>query len=437
MQTVTERDIIISIREVEPGLVAAVKRLSATLGRPLRGVTLVDKGFVDNKHRVRDETGFFEEVICDFNDPDALQRAIKPLSNRILTATCRFETAIQDFRKAIPFMPYIATPTESSLAWSTEKILMRDRLHAYDESLTPKYVYLTSVDSGAAHRLVRDFEFPVIVKPNGLYASLLVSRCEDQTELEACLERTFDVIHEIYDRENGTGEPSVLVEEMMQGDMYSVDAYVTPTGEVHCLPLVKVVTAHSIGKPGFYSYRHIIPTGLSDQEVAAANKTAIAAVHALNLRASTAHIEMFHTSHGWKVIELGPRIGGYREGLYGEAYGIDHYYNDLAVRIGAQLEIPTVPIKHAAGINIYAEKEGIITAISGIDQARRLESVVFLEAHAQVGDRALFAGSGGELIVDAILSNKDPEQLERDVAQVRELVTIQVAEKSSLLVVKD
>jgi len=45
---------------------------------------------------------------------------------------------------------------------------------------------------------------------------------------------------------------------------------------------------------------------------------------------------------------------------------------------------------------------------------------------AKVGDMALFADSGGELIVDAILSNEDPEKLEADVARLRELVTIKV-----------
>ncbi len=422
----SERDIIVSIREVEPGLVAAVKKLSEKLGRPLQGITLVDKNFVDNKHRVKDETGFFKEVICDFDNPDELQRTLKPYTDRLLTATCRFETAIQDFRKAIPFMPYINLPTESSLLWSTEKILMRDRLSAYDENLTPKYVRLTEYDPATLTETIKGFEFPVIVKPNGLYASLLVSRCNDQAELEACLDRTFEVVHEVYERENGTGQPSVLVEEMMQGDMYSVDAYADPTGTLYCLPPVKVITAHAVGLPGFYSYRHIIPTALSDEETAGAYRTAEAAVRALNLRASTAHIEMFLTEHGWKVIELGPRIGGYREGLYREAYDIDHYYNDLAVRIGLEPEIPAQPVKHAAGVNIYAEEEGIITEIAGVEEARKLESVVFVESHAKPGDMALFADAGGELIVDAILSNENSEQLERDVARLRELVTITV-----------
>jgi hypothetical protein len=52
---------------------------------------------------------------------------------------------------------------------------------------------------------------------------------------------------------------------------------------------------------------------------------------------------------------------------------------------------------------------------------------VFVKVHAKPGDHAAFAGKGGQLLVDGILSHKDPKQLERDVAQLRKLVTIQVA----------
>jgi hypothetical protein len=113
-------------------------------------------------------------------------------------------------------------------------------------------------------------------------------------------------------------------------------------------------------------------------------------------------------------------MGGYREDLYREAYGVEHHYNDLLVRIGLEPEIPMQPIKHAAGVNIYADQEGIITELSGLDEARQLPSLVTLGTNAQVGDMALFAESGGELIVDAILSNEDADALEADVAKLRE-----------------
>ncbi len=424
------RDVIVSVRGVEPGLLTAAKKLEKRLGRPLQGIDLVDVRATENKYRIRDETGFFKEIVCDFDDAAQLQQALKPYMDRALVATCRLEEAIKDFRRVTPLLPYISTPSESSLLWCTQKTLMRDRLHAYNPELVPRYVNVTSYNPEALSEDIADFEFPVIVKPNGLYSSLLVSRCNDRAELELCLAKTFELIEDVYARGDGTGTPSVLVEEMIQGDMYSIDAYVDPYGKSYCLPPVKVITAHSIGLPGFYSYRHIIPTGLPEDELERAYAAARESMRALNLRATSAHIELFLSPTGWKIIELGPRMGGYREDLYREAYGIDHHYNDLLVRIGLEPEIPTQVLKHAAGVNIYAEEEGVITALDGIDDARALPSLVMLGTNAQVGDVALFADSGGELIVDAILSNENPEYLEADVARLRELVTIKIQPKN-------
>ncbi len=351
---------------------------------------------------------------------------MKPHIESILAVTIRNESSVRALRKVVPFLPYVSTPSESSLRWSTQKHLMRDRLRNYDARLVPRYSYVTEYTRQTMATIVTELRFPVIVKPNGLAASILVTRCNNETELSQCLKQVFQVITVIYSRDLGRGTPSVLVEEMIQGDMYSTDAYVSAAGKVHCLPLVKVITAESLGLPGFYSYRHIIPTGLSMEEIEAANTASIAAIRALNLNSSTAHIELFQSPEGWKIIEVGPRIGGYREALYRESYGVDHYYNDLAVKIGLEPSIGSKPIGHAAGINIYPDQEGHIQSIEGIEEARKVSSVVFLEAHAKTGDVTLFAGNGGRLIVDGILSNKDPKKLEADVAKVRELVKIKV-----------
>jgi biotin carboxylase len=425
-----ERDTILTINVVEPGLVKAVKQHSKLLGKELKGLVLVDAGYArQDPGRPRDASGFFKEIVCDFNDQAGLQKVLKPYTDRILVATCRYESAIEPFRKVIPFLPYIHTPSESSLVWSTEKPLMRDRLHAFDEKLVPRYIYMEERDLPNLKELVKDFTFPVIVKPSVLAAGLLVTQCKAEKELESTLDKTFRLMHKLYARERRGKKPRVLIEEMMQGDMYSTDAYVTHDGRIFCMPLVEVITAHFIGVPGFYSYRHIIPVSLPPQEIQAAFRTAKAAIKALNLRSTTTHIELFHTKDGWKIIEVGARIGGYREALYREAYGSEHYYNDLAVRMGMNPKMPGKPICHAAGMNIYADEEGYITSIDGLDEARELESVVFLKSHAEPGDMALFAGNGGRLIVDGILSNKDPEQLEHDVAKVRELVKINVSNK--------
>lgn len=428
-----QRNIILAIDDVEPGLVKAMEKHGHRLQRKLEGIVLVNSHYPNTRERNRDPSGVFQEVFCDYDNSDEVKAVLAPYRDRLLAVTCRQESSIDSLRKVVPWLPgELNAPSADSLLWSTEKKLMRDRVHAYDSDLTPRYHYLTEYDEAAVQEISGGLHFPVIVKPNGLAASILVTRCDTPAELKACLQQTFQIIEHIYRRDYGRGEPSLLVEEMIHGDMYSTDAYVDRDGKVSCLPLVKVITAHSIGLPGFYSYRHIIPTGLTQAETQGAFEAARKAVAALKLRSTTTHIELFKSNEGWKIIELGPRIGGYREDLYREAYGIDHYYNDLANRMNLPPEIPTKLLKHAAGMNIYADREGIISSISGIEAARKLPGVVYINPHAKPGDRALFAEHGGRLIVDGILSHTDPQKLDDNVARVRELVTIHISDSPQL-----
>ena len=433
----TIRDTILTVNIVEPALVDAVHKHSKEMGIELKGLVLIDRTYDKEaleRDSMRDTSGLFEEIICDFDNPDELQKVLKPYTDRLLAATCRYENSMHHFRKLIPFIPYVPAPSESSLLWSLEKPLMRDRLSNYDRKLTPKYQYMEEADVSNMSKLIADFNFPVIVKPSGLAESLLVTRCETEQELKECLDNTFRIIGEIYAREHRDSAPSLLIEEMMQGDMYSTDAYVTSEGEIFCLPFIKVVTAHSIGLPGFHTYRTIVPTGLTEDQVEAGFETSRAAIRALNLRATTTHIELFLTPQGWKIVELGARIGGHRAALYREAYGIDHFYNDVAIHMGKNPIIKDVPISHAAGSTIYADSEGIIESIEGIEEANKLESTVFVEAHAQPGEETLFAHNGGRYVVECILSNTNPKRLEEDVTKVRELVKIKVRKNQTQII---
>lgn len=425
-KSMQNRDTILTINVVEKELVRAVNMHSKSLKKSLKGLVLVNEHYVHQSGRPTDTTGLFKEVICNLDDPNAIQTALKPYTDRLLAATCRYEEAIQDFGKVIPFLPYIHTPSPTSLLWSTEKPLMRDHLKNYDESLVPRYQYMEAHDMVRLSELVQDFHYPVIVKPSGLAKALLVERCDSLQELKERLRYTFKVINHAYAREQYPGKPGVLVEEMIKGDMYSIDAYVSHDGEISCLPPIKVITAHSLGLPGFYGSQCITTTTLEQQDIEAAFSASRSALKALNLSSTTAHLELFHTTQGWKIIEVAARIGGHRDHLYREAYGIDHFYNDLSVRMGKKPKMPTQQIGHAAAVNIYAKKEGYIDSIIGLEQAREIPSVLYLNSHAEKGDVALFAPNGGDAIIDGVLSNKDPEQLQHDISQVQNLIKITV-----------
>lgn len=215
------KDIILTVNVVEPALVQAVKMQSKALGRQLKGLVLVHAPYAVQPNRPKDESGLFKEVVCDFDNSTEVSRILEPYKNRILAATCRYEEAIQPFAKIIPFLDSINTPSEDSLYRSTEKPMMRDELFFYDKSLVPKYINIIENDISKINDILKDFSYPLITKPSGLSKALLVNRNDNEQELKNNLKNIFAVINSVYEREQYPGEPSVLIEEMMQGDMYS------------------------------------------------------------------------------------------------------------------------------------------------------------------------------------------------------------------------
>jgi len=419
------KNIILSIGKVEQGLVTAAKRISAELGVGLQGIHLVDEKYKKTLDYRKDDTGFFEEIELDFDDTALLQETVKPFQEHILAVNCRDESAIQDFAKIVPLLAGVATPNESSLRWATVKSLMRERLREYNPELVPHFSVIEKQQISSIQKITENMQFPLIVKPSGLNSSILVMKCEDHDELLAALEKTFSVIEEIYERERGSGSPQVLIEEFIEGDMYSTDAYVSPDGKIWCLPPVRVITSHDVGLSGFYGYEFQLPTELNNEELQALEKAAKQSVEALNLRSCTAHIELYNCNGIWKIIELGPRIGGHREDLYRESYGIDHYYNDLVSRIeGLNPVIPKEPKQYSICMDLYPEKEGVIESFNGLEEARKLSTCVYAHAHADVGMPFYSAENGSPYAASAIFSGPNKKQVTDDAAQARQLIKI-------------
>ncbi|MDO8266196.1 MAG: ATP-grasp domain-containing protein [Candidatus Saccharibacteria bacterium] len=419
---------IIAIDRAESEVGRAAKKLAENLSADVSAYMLVNHSYIGTPAYKGDETnGFFKEVVCDFNDTYELTKILNDICEGQVILHCRLEEAIQDYQKVIALLNNPYTQTVESLELSTKKYKMRKAISSKYPEICPKFVQIES-QFDLNESLIQNFKFPVIIKPNGLHSSFFVTKCNNYNEVEENVNDIFEKLKSVYEREYGTGKPSLVIEEFMEGEMYSIDAYVTHNNDYYFLPIIRVVTAAELGLDGYYSYRHIVPTDLNEEEIAKANKCAKKGMEALGLKSSTTHVELYKTPDGWKIIEIGPRIGGYRQELYLESFGIDHYYNDLLIHSGKEPIVTHSHEKHAAGLNIYADYEGTILSIEGVEEAQKLPSVVSLKCHVAVGDKAVFASNGGQFLVDGILSNQNKEELEADVATVRSLIKFKIQE---------
>jgi biotin carboxylase len=370
--------------------------------------------------------GFDVVIKADFDSPTSMTQALKPYEDQLLAVTARGDMNIPFLQKTIPHVPYLKTPTVTSLEWATNKLLMRRRFATYDKTITPKYSLVKDYSKETLKKVEEKVGFPLIVKPTGLASSLLVSICYHKEELEDTLARVFKKINGLYKKNGGRGEPQVLVEQFMEGDMYSIDGYVNSRGKVYFCPMVSVKTGKQIGFDDFFGYQQMTPTALNNSSVEDARYVALQAIHALGLRSSSAHVELMKTEAGWKVIELGPRLGGFRDEMYKMSYGIDHAANDIFIRIPKVPIIPRKRLGYTAVLKVFAKKEGSIQKIIGIKKIQELKSFKKINIHKEVGDRAVFAKHGGESIFNIYFFNESRSKLLADIRRMEQMVKIEV-----------
>ncbi len=421
-----KQNIVLYVGRIPTYIITDIRKFAKRTKRPLRIGLLYD--IKDKRNSPSDELlkSIDVAIPCDTSSDRMIQAALLPYEDELLAITCRGEDYINMFARIIPFVPYLRTPTSESLRWSSNKLEMRRRLYTYNKKICPPYIVVTDTDPASLEKIEKNVGFPLIVKPTGLAASRLVSLCFHKEELESTLKKVYKKIKAVYESTGGNWEPQVLVEHFMEGEMYSVDAYVTTRGKITFLPFVHIKTGRSIGFDDFFGYVRMLPTNLSKESIEAAKNVAREAVHALALRSTTAHIELMKTEGGWKVIEVGARIGGFRNEMYGYSYGIPHSVNDFLIRIPEKPIIKRKLKGYTAGMQFFARKEGKLTKLAGLKRAQELESFKEITINKKIGDQCNYAKNGGTGIFNIILFNPEKSKLLADVHRLEQMIEIEV-----------
>lgn len=421
------RNIITYVNSTPPGIRESLRMYEKRQGKKYKILLLRDTRLKESKREMERADIV---VSCDFSKPEKLVEALLPYQDKLLAITCRGDIHIPSFSKVIPHVPYLRTPTTESLEWSINKVKMRNRLRLFDASITPRYARVKENTKAERARVAEKVRFPMVIKPADLAESLLVSVCYHEEELEKTLRNVFRKVRKTYAVNKRDQEPVILAEEYMEGDMYSVDAYVNSRGDVYFCPLVRVITGKNIGHDDFYNYMHMTPTGLKRATVAKAEDVAETAIRALGLRSTTAHVELMKIDDEWKIIEVGPRIGGFRHKLHTLSCDINHTLNDILIRIPKKPFIPKKCKGYAATLKWFPKTEGVITELKGIKKIRTLKSFNDIVVNKKVGDRARFAKNGGKAVFNVTLYNESRPRLLADIRRVEQSVNIKIRAKN-------
>lgn len=421
-QMTPNKDTVLFVSGLRDGTVEAFEQYNKKAKQKLKILLAVDQNKPKRAQKIKEKykNSPVEIFNCNFRSRVRVKKALAPYVERIIAVTAQSEDRIPDLKKVIPHLPYINTPTIESLDWATDKVIMRRMIDAHDKKLTPKFIIAKTASFDVIEKVGKRLSYPVVVKPAGLGGSKLVSMCYHEDELQHVLKKTFRSLQRAYREQNGRGAPQVIIEQVMEGDMYSIDGYVDSKGKVTLLPATHVKTGKEIGFDDFFGYRQLTPTLLNKDSIKGANAATIETIKALGLRSTTIHCELFKTEKGWKIIELGPRMGGFRELLYGLSYGIPHIMNDVLIRMGQSPIVPKKRLGYAVYMKFYARNEGVLTDISGSTKIRKLDSFVSMVIEKGVGDEVQFAKHGDGPIVKLVLFNSDRSGLLADIRRAEQ-----------------
>ncbi|MFE2284670.1 ATP-grasp domain-containing protein [Streptomyces sp. NPDC059443] len=172
-----------------------------------------------------------------------------------------------------------------------------------------------------------------------------------------------------------------FAEELLVGDELSVESF-SVAGRHEII----AVTGKDTGG-GVVELGHVVPASVAAEEAGALRDVVVAMLDAVGLVDGPAHTEIILTADGPRVVEAHSRRGGDRiNDLVRLVHGVD--LEEATYRLaGESAPLPGAPTAQgAAAIRFLTAAPGIVTTVTGADDAEASEGVVQIDVQVAPGD---------------------------------------------------
>ena len=416
-----EKDILLFVGKIEMTHVEDVERFSKEYGKKYVPALLASVG-VKVESNVQEKLAFL--VRCDTTDIEKIAKHLKPYADRIAAIISRYEFSMPLYGRLSELFPYLRLPTARSLEIASHKIKMRRAFRRYDPKITPRFLVVKRYSPPMVKKIIEKIGFPCVVKPSNLSKSQLVIVCYYKEELEQNLKATMQRVRKLYRNAKVEHEPTVLVENFMEGQMYSIDAYVNSRGYLEYTPIIEIKTGKDAGYDDFFMYTQIVPSILDPKEEERARGVVAKATHAIGLRSSTVHAEIIRTQKGWKVIEVGARVGGFRDRLLNSAFNIHHTGNDFRIHLGKKPIIKRKVKKHLGFIKFFPRKTGRLVSLAGVKKVEEMKTVIKVTQNKKIGDFCGLSRFGHPYVLGVTIAAPTRSKLLGDLRKVEKMIEI-------------
>ena len=259
-----------------------------------------------------------------------------------------------------------------------------------------------------------EITYPCIMKPLDNSGSRGVVLCHTKDELTRQYAYTMG-------ESRGAG---VIVEEYMVGPEVSVEIIVTG-GVPHVLQVTDKLTT---GAPHFVEMGHSQPSRLAAEDLDKIRDLAGRAALAVGVYDGPAHAEIMLTKDGPKMVEIGARMGGdcITTHLVPLSTGVDMIRATIEIACGQTPDL-TPKWEKGAAIRYFNVPCGTITAIDGVEDAKRIDGVKDIQFTKAVGDTSCEIGSSTDRVGFVIAQKDTAEHAVNVCEQAVENVTIQIS----------
>jgi biotin carboxylase len=258
--------------------------------------------------------------------------------------------------------------------------------------------------------------FPLVVKPVDAQSSRGVTRCPDESTVDAAIAEAL--------RHSYTA--GIVIEEEVQGQHCGCEC-VIDDGRVVFMALTE---RHLTPPPQATTTAHLLPAAVPDD----VHDEIVAAVDALcarlGYRRGPLNLDLVVDTAGRpRLIEMGARTGGDPLGeLARHCYGVDPIEASISVAVGAPLPpIPSRTVPHPVMVQLLnAAETGILTAVHGVEEARGWPEVLRIVLLAEPGRHVTSTIDLTSKLGYALLAADTPVQLRRAADRLLSTVRFEV-----------
>lgn len=295
--------------------------------------------------------------VSDTRDADALTEAFRQAGaaqpvDAVLSTLQQF---VEPSAIAAARLGLRATSVEG-IRNARDKARCRDVLHRRNIP-SARYRMVRFLDE-ALEALI-EIGYPAIIKPTTGVGKVLTTLVRDEDEVRSHF-ASAAAAHSAL--RAGVREEIALefvVEEQLQGPLYSVEMGVSAYGEYITFAILK----RKLGKHNpLLELGSTIPPGLSDAHYDRAAAYCAEVVTALGLDLGIYHVELIYTQDGPRLVEVNPRIcGGVNPELINLVTGADMFEYLIRIHLGERIGIERLPCSGSiSSMNIAALENCVV-----------------------------------------------------------------------------